>query len=106
MGREIGMDVIEYALYAYLVVGFAKSMLVLADVHVAAATAHRVNGRPLPLLMLGFIVGVLLKCFLMWPEVLMAEGWRFFLAYTRFAVMRDILKVFRDLGNQAAEKRV
>ena len=45
--------IIEYGLYAYLAIGLAKSMLALADVHVAAGTAHQFNGRPVWQLMLG-----------------------------------------------------
>ena len=70
------MAILENILYLYLAIGLAKSMLALAEVHVAAYTAHRVNGKPVWLLMLGFAGGVLLTTLLIWPRALKEEGWR------------------------------
>lgn len=41
------MDLFLNGLDAYLAVWIAKSILVLADVHVAAGVTHRITGRPL-----------------------------------------------------------
>jgi hypothetical protein len=40
------MNLFLNALNVYLAVWIAKSILVLADVHVAAAVTHRITGRP------------------------------------------------------------
>jgi hypothetical protein len=96
----------EGILYLYLAIGFAKSMLALADVHVAAYTAHRVGGKPVWLLMLGFAGGVLLTTPLIWPKALKEEGWRFFLTYSRFSVMRQIMKACRETEINSSEKSI
>ena len=97
-------NIIEYGLYAYLGIGMAKSMLTLADVHVAAGTAHRFNGRPVWLLMLAFAVGILVTSLLIWPRALVVEGWRFFLTYSRFGVIRQIVEAYRDADSNQSEK--
>lgn len=99
------MAILENILYLYLAIGLAKSMLALAEVHVAAGTAHRISGRPTWLLMLGFIVGVLLTSLLIWPRALKKEGWRFFLTYSRFSVMRQVLSAYREADKQSTEKK-
>ncbi|MDP2852181.1 MAG: hypothetical protein Q8O23_02125 [Gallionella sp.] len=95
--------IIEYGLFAYLAIGMAKSMLVLADVHVAAGTVHRLDDRPVWLLMLGFAIGVLVTSLLLWPRALAAEGWRFFLAYSRFGVIRQVLEAYREADIRQTE---
>lgn len=95
---------IEYALFTYLAIGIAKSMLALVDVHVAAGTAHRLNGQPKLLLILGFAMGMLITSLLIWPRTLAVEGWRFFLAYSRFGVIRQVVEAYRDANSNPSEK--
>jgi low temperature requirement protein LtrA len=99
------MTTVENIMYHYLAIGFAKSMLALAEVHVAAYTAHRVTGKPVWLLMLGLAFGLLLTTLLIWPRSLKEEGWRFFLTYSRFSVMRQVLAAYREADKQSTEKR-
>lgn len=95
--------IVEYGLYAYLAIGMAKSMLALADVHVAAGTAHRLDGRPVWLLVLGFAIGMLVTSLLLWPRALAVEGWRFFLAYSRIGVIRQVLEAYREADTHQTE---
>ena len=99
------MAILEGILYLYLAIWLAKSMLALAEVHVAAYTAHRVTGKPVWLLMLGLTFGVLLTTLLIWPRSLKEEGWRFFLTYSRFSVMRQVLSAYREADKQSTEKK-
>lgn len=95
---------IKYALFSYLAIGIAKSMLALADVSVAAGTAHRFNGRPVWLLMLRFAVGVLVTFPLLWPLAIALEGWRSFLIYSRLVVIRQVVEAYRDADFNPSEK--
>jgi len=98
------VEMLKLTVAIYAAIGFAKCILVLADVGVAGAVAHRVTGRPAWRLTLGFAVGVVLTTLPTWPLALRREGWRFFLAYSRFSVMRQILEVYRDAANLAESK--
>jgi hypothetical protein len=84
------------ALNAYLAVWIAKSILVLADVHVAAGVTHRITGRPIWVLMGGLFVGIVLTTLFAWPRLLVVERWRFFLTYSRFSVIRQVVEAYRD----------
>jgi len=90
------MNLFLNALNVYLAVWIAKSILVLADVHVAAAVTHRITGRPTWVLMSGLIVAILLTTLLSWPKLLVVERWRFFLTYSRFSVIRQVVEAYRD----------
>lgn len=98
------MATLEGILYLYLAIGFAKSMLALAEMHVAASTAHRLNGKPVWFLVLGFTVGIPLTTLLIWPKALKYEGWHFFLTYSRFSVMRQIVEAYRETDINSLEK--
>jgi low temperature requirement protein LtrA len=99
------MVFLEYILFLYLAIGLAKSMLALADVHVAANTGHRVTGKPVWLLMLMLAFGVFLTTMLIWPRALKEEGWGFFLAYSRFSVIRQVLSAYHEADRQSTEKK-
>lgn len=103
MGIKVSIS-IEYALCAYFAIGLAKSMLALAGVYVAAGTAHRFNGLPVWLLMLGFAAGLLITSMLLWPRAMAVEGWRFFLAYSRFGVIRQVVEAYREADSNPSEK--
>ena len=88
--------IVGQVVYGYLAVDVAKSLLALADVHVAAGTTHRFNGRPVWLLILGVAFGVVATSLLIWPRALAVEGWRFFLTYSRFNVIRQVVNGYRE----------
>lgn len=96
------VEMLKLTVAIYASVGIAKCILVLVDVGVAGAVSHRVTGRPVWQLALGFAVGIVLTTLLGWPLALRRERWRFFLAYSRFSVMRQVLQVYRDAAKQAA----
>ena len=95
---------IEYAMHSYLAIGIAKAILALSDVHVAAGTAHRFNGRPVWQLILVFAVGVMITAMLIWPRALTIEGWRFFLTYSRFGLIRQVVEAYREADSKPSEK--
>jgi len=48
------------------------------------------------LLMLGFAIGVLVTSILLWLCALAVEGWRLFLAHSRFGVIRQVVDAYRE----------
>lgn len=98
------ISIVQNVVYAYLAVWIAKSILALADAHVAAGVSHRKTGRPIWQLLAGIIVGILVTSLLMWPKLLVTERWRFFLAYSRFSVIRQVVQAYRDAGASSSEE--
>lgn len=98
------MSVIQFALSAYLAVWFAKAILVLSDADVAARVIHRLSGRPVLMLMGWIVVGILLTTLVAWPKLLLAERWRFFLTYSRFSVIRQVIQAYRHVEAKASEE--
>ena len=96
-------EMLQFVLYAYLAVWIAKSILVLADAHIAAGVSHRKTGRPVWQLLFGIVVGILLTSLLMWPKLLVTERWRFILTYSRFSVIRQVAQAYRDVEAESSE---
>jgi hypothetical protein len=91
------MSVIQFVLNTYLAVWIAKAILVLSDADVAARVIHRLSGRPVLVLMGWCVLGILLTTLVAWPKLLLAERWRFFLAYSRFSVIRQVVQAYRQV---------
>jgi hypothetical protein len=98
------MSIVLKVVYAYLAIWIAKSILALADAHVAAGVSHRKTGRPTWQLLAGIVIGILVITLLMWPKLLVEERWRFFLTYSRFSVIRQVTQAYRDADASSSEK--
>lgn len=97
-------NIVSIALQAYLAVSIAKSILALADVHVAIGAANRITGKPTWLLSGMFVAGIWLTTLFLWPKLLVVERWKFFMTYSRFSVIRDVAKAYRDAEAEASAK--
>lgn len=99
------MEVLELLVRVYLSIAAIKLALAAVDLPLAAAVMHRITGRPLRYCMLLLSVCVPLTIVVTWPKTLADEGWRFFLAYTRFSVMKSMAKVYRSLAANPREEQ-
>lgn len=86
---------------AYLAIGFAKFMLCLCHMPVAigvySAMHYGVRGRVFLPAVLFIPFGAAAVCFVTWPMELYREGIRFFTLYSRFSLIRDCVRGFRNL---------
>jgi len=89
--------------FAYLAMAFVKFMLMFSSAHVAAGVhvkmAQRSGFRPsffrCYLALFATIVPI---CLIGWPKALFEERFRFFRAYTRREVIKDIVHDYRYLA--------
>ena len=52
----------------------------------------------------GIAIDILVTSLLIWPRALSVEGWRFFLTYSRFGVIRQIVNAYREADSNLSEK--
>jgi hypothetical protein len=97
------MDLFELALYFYLAVGSIKAMLIVVDLPTAAGVMSRLSGRSYWASLLLLAPMAVLVAYAMWPKALRSEGYRFFLAYRRFSVIKGTLQAYRSLAAAKAE---
>ncbi len=97
------IDILIYVFVAYLTVGFSKMVLVLAQFPLVYRTVMLLNKKykSLPkdetpmvtlFVMLSLTVTIAL---LVWPPLLITEKLRFFILYSRYNIVRQVVEGFR-----------
>lgn len=97
-------NLVTLILQIYIGVGIAKAILAITGAYVAAWATNKFNQRPIWLLVVGYILAAIPVALLIWPKLLVAERWSFFVMYSRRSLIRQVAECYRESDQTKKEE--